>query len=124
MEIETVTPREMPGYVTEKPTATQRIGFDLAKYILCIITGVTATIVIAVLAKIVYYSLLYSPPLPNESTFALAKNTIDIYRELCKAAVENGLQIFETIVVRTLLPVLTAILGYIFGSREVPRSDS
>jgi uncharacterized membrane protein len=45
----------------------------------------------------------------------VAKETLANYKELSGIAIKGAQDVFTTIVVSALLPVLTAILGYIFG---------
>jgi hypothetical protein len=47
-----------------------------------------------------------------------AKTAIENYRVLADAHVERATKLFDVVVVKALLPVFTAILGYIFGSRK------
>lgn len=51
------------------------------------------------------------------------KTAIENYRELSSIAVKNAQDLFHTFVTQALLPVFTAILGYIFGKGDKPESQ-
>ncbi len=55
------------------------------------------------------------PPIP--SNLADAKSFFDSYKALNDLAVDRTIKLFDTVVAKALLPLFTAILGYIFGSR-------
>ncbi len=44
-----------------------------------------------------------------------AQYTLDRYKSLSEIAVKSTQDIFQTIVAQALIPVLTAVLGYIFA---------
>ncbi len=46
------------------------------------------------------------------------KQSSDVYQQMAKAQVERATQLFQLVVASTILPVFSAILGYIFGSRK------
>lgn len=94
-------------------TFLQRTGLVLAT---CV--GALASVVILVLliAWIVYLPKL--PVVPNDLDAEKAKAIIENYRQLQQAAVQPLLSVFDSIVVKVLLPVFTSILGYIFGSQH------
>jgi hypothetical protein len=52
-----------------------------------------------------------------------AKAAIDNLKTLNDLSVDGAIKMFDTIVARSLLPVFTAILGYIFGTRA-SRNDA
>jgi hypothetical protein len=52
-----------------------------------------------------------------------AKAAMENLKTLNDASVESAVKMFDTIVARSLLPVFTAILGYIFGTRA-SRNDN
>jgi uncharacterized membrane protein len=46
------------------------------------------------------------------------KQAVDIYQQMAKLQVERATQLFQLVVASTILPVFSAILGYIFGSKK------
>lgn len=46
------------------------------------------------------------------------KQSNDIYQQMAKLQVERATQLFQLVVASTILPVFSAILGYIFGSKR------
>jgi hypothetical protein len=46
------------------------------------------------------------------------KQSSDIYQQMAKLQVERATQLFQLVVASTILPVFSAILGYIFGSKK------
>ncbi len=64
--------------------------------------------------------MLYAPPvpvIPAGTDPAIVKATLDNYKTLQQIALEPFTTLFDSIVVKVLLPVFTSILGYIFGLR-------
>jgi hypothetical protein len=46
------------------------------------------------------------------------KQSADVYQQMAKAQVERATQLFQLVVASSILPVFSAILGYIFGSKK------
>jgi hypothetical protein len=46
------------------------------------------------------------------------KQSNDIYQQMARLQVERATQLFQLVVASTILPVFSAILGYIFGSKR------
>lgn len=46
------------------------------------------------------------------------KQSSDIYQQMAKLQVERATQLFQLVVASTILPVFSAILGYIFGAKK------
>ncbi len=46
------------------------------------------------------------------------KQSSDIYQQMAKLQVERATQLFQLVVASSILPVFSAILGYIFGSKR------
>lgn len=110
-----VTAAEVLGNVQQQVTvnelsATQQAGMYLAK-------GVGALIVAVTLIAVINYVWFAPsmPTLPEDAT--AAKAVIENHRALSDAYVTQSSRIFELIVASALLPVFTAILGYIFGTQ-------
>lgn len=53
-----------------------------------------------------------------------AKTIIDGLKTLNDIAADRSVRMFDTVVARSLLPVFTAILGYIFGTRAGSRNTA
>ncbi len=100
-------------------------GVDLAKWVLVIVSG----FMIVAVAVLVWseskslslaetgYSQLSNPGTSTETATAV-KEMIDRLDAERKAFREFWLQFAQMALLNLLLPVLTAILGYVFGSRE------
>ena len=87
---------------------------------------------ILVASGAIFYVSFYCvklPPLPvpptNFGDTEQYKTLVDIYRQaadayqqLAKAQVERAVSLFQLVVASTILPVFSAILGYIFGSKK------
>ena len=54
----------------------------------------------------------------------LKSTTLENYERLSKMASTRTLNLFDHMVVKSFLPVLTAILGYIFGTHGVEKEES
>ncbi|MHC1730105.1 MAG: hypothetical protein AB9866_29595 [Syntrophobacteraceae bacterium] len=85
-----------------------RIGYRLALFILGYLSVVTIILLIDYLCNV--------PALPKGPIIDPAQ--INLYKELSQVSTERTLKLFDTLVFKGFLPVFTAVLGYIFGSRE------
>ena len=76
-------------------------------------------IVIAVVTLSAVYLLISdhheAPTLDNLKDFPDQDQAIEYYKELSSIAVKSAQDLFQTIITQALLPVFTAILGYIFA---------
>ena len=95
-----------------KAPFVQRAGLWLALGVGSLIAIVTVY-VMAFLYK--HYPSM--PPAESLKDAATVKETLANYKELSEITIKAAQDIFTTIVASALLPVLTAILGYIFGTR-------
>jgi hypothetical protein len=95
----------------QKLSPIQEAGMRIALYTGVLITLVTFTVVILWLTT--------APPLPPETSAdaATGKAALETYKALNDLAIERSTKLFDLIVVKALLPVFTASLGYIFGTR-------
>ena len=105
--------------------ALPRAGFILAKIILAIIAGYLLFLVIYIgvsksnsLDKI---DLSSKAALTDSTGFVHQQALLQVYQTEMKNSREFIMQISQMILLNLLLPILTAILGYIFGSREESR---
>jgi len=64
---------------------------------------------------------LHVPSKPTATTFSTEE--LQNYTTLSNLVLERILKLFEQLVEKSMLPVLTAILGYIFGVRGVEREE-
>lgn len=124
-----------PGAVSDlqKLTPTQQAGLWLA-------AGVGLTIIgVLVFTAVVWFQTAPKPPallpLPAMTDPAKAKDALASYQALNQAALENYkvlnaeaisrvTSLFDLLATKTLLPIFTAILGYIFGSRAAAAANS
>lgn len=102
-----------------------RAGVNLAKWVLVILSG----FMIAAVAVLVWsettslsvaeagYSQLSNPGTSTEAA-TVVKEVIDRLDAQRKVFREFWLQFAQMVLLNLLLPVLTGILGYVFGSRE------
>src|ERR1700719_4157636 len=94
-------------------TFLQRTGLLLAASVGAVGSVVTLALVIK--------WICYAPPiptLPNNLDREQARLLIENYKLLQQATLEPFSTLFDSIVVKVLLPVFTGILGYIFGTRS------
>ena len=123
------------GAVTnlERLTPTQQAGLWLA-------AGVGLTIIgVLVFTAVVWFQTAPKPPvllpLPALTDPAKAKDVLAGYQALNQAALDNYkalnaeaisrvTSLFDLLATKTLLPIFTAILGYIFGSRAAAAAKS
>jgi hypothetical protein len=94
-------------------TFLQKTGLLLAASVGALATLVTVALVI----KWIWYAPAIpaiSADMDHEKVRALIEN----YKQLQQVTVEPFTTLFDSIVVKVLLPVFTSILGYIFGSQS------
>jgi hypothetical protein len=104
----------------------QKVGYKLALWVMVYIAAVTLIIFISSFYPIIHFPS--APAAPSQMTpenVAQYKAEIEVYRtavdvanNLIKMQLERALQLFQLVIASTALPALTAILGYIFGSRK------
>jgi hypothetical protein len=93
-------------------TYLQRTGLLLA-------AGVGAlggAIMLALVGKWFWYAPAI-PVIPPSADPATVKAILENYKTLQQTALEPFTTLFDSIVVKVLLPIFTSILGYIYGSR-------
>lgn len=93
-----------------EPTFVQREGVKLAYCVGSLIALTTVGIFVLLFIKY--------PPLPSADSLngsITPSDTLTVHKELSQLAISNAKELFTTVVVSALLPVFTAILGYIFG---------
>lgn len=109
----------VPGSVTED-YGVQKIGFWLA---------VGTLVALAVVIVILLWTTPRPAPIPpltanmSSDQVALWERWSKLQADYLKASVDRTVQIGQLFVTGTLLPVLMALLGYIFGKREGESSE-
>ncbi len=103
--------------IVSKLTGLQWVGFKIA----LILMGI---IMIVIIGIGIYY-FVNSPPVINlpvdfqqmtADEFGKYTKAIEIYQELSTASTTRAITLFETIVAKALIPILTSVLGYIYGT--------
>jgi hypothetical protein len=100
-------------------TFLQRTGLILAGFV----GGVSGVVILALVGKWIFYAPKL-PVLQPGADPAAVKALLENYKTLQQIALEPFTTLFDSIVVKVLLPVFTSILGYIFGSRTDKRAES
>ncbi len=59
-----------------------------------------------------------TPALLRNGVAPQARKTIENYKQLTSTITDNTTKLFDLVVVRAILPVFTAIVGYIFGRSQ------
>ena len=91
----------------EEKLTTTKVGYHLAIFVLIYIAVVTIAIL--------FNYFRHTPSLPAVS--GLDSALLGNYGQLSNAARDQAVELFDTFVHKSMIPVLTAILGYIFGVR-------
>lgn len=111
--------QEVGGTQVTEGTFVQRSGLKLA-------LGVGLLIAFVTIGAGAFLFINY-PQMPGPDAVAASatgpKTAIENYRELSGIAVKNAQDLFHTFVTQALLPVFTAILGYIFAKGDKPESQ-
>ena len=121
-------PQSLPAVVVEVPEnpdvqepSLPMIGFHLSKLVLYIISGFIMLLVIFLFVK--QFDATSNIKIPtdaniSDSIYAKKIELAKIIQEEKKNYRDFTLQISQMILLNLLLPVLTAILGYIFASNK------
>jgi hypothetical protein len=115
--IERVTMEDLERYASPSPTKElpplTKVGYNLARFLLVYLGVVTVILLVEYFVN--------APSLPSEST--LNETSLTIYTQLSQISLDRTVKLFQILVLTGFLPVLTAVLEYIFGTRG-ERSDS
>lgn len=99
------------GKIEVHPSFVQKAGLWLAAGVGALIAGVTFAVI--------YFLISNYPPIQTPESLKILSSdpqlAIQLYKELSSISVKSALDIFQTIVSQALLPILTAILGYVFA---------
>lgn len=98
--------QEVGGTRVDKPPFIQRVGLWLA-------TGVGIIVALVIVGLVVFLCIHH--PSPPSSDANPSAEAITQYKEMSGIAVQATKDLFQTVVTQALLPVFTAILGYIFA---------
>lgn len=88
-----------------------RIGFILA----VLLFGYMFLVSAVLLADYLWNA----PPLPTPGSLDVAK--LQEYRQVSEMCLDRTLKLLDSLVLKGFLPVFTAVLGYIFGTRGIER---
>jgi hypothetical protein len=118
VELEDLASEELgpKGSIKERGTFLQRAGVSLFYWVF----GAT----ILVLLTLTVYTIVRTPTLPPVST-GTAADTI-AYRLISaerQVIFDNYMEAVQAVIVAVLLPLLTAILGYLFGTAATEKDD-
>jgi hypothetical protein len=95
-------------------TFLQRTGLRLAAGV----GGLASAVILMLAIRWMLYDLPPVPAISSNMDPAKAKLAIENYKELQLIAYQSFTSVFESIIVKVLLPIFTSILGYIYASRE------
>ncbi|WP_419802912.1 hypothetical protein [Mucilaginibacter sp.] len=98
-----------------------KVGFKLSLFLLSIISVFLLFLILYMLfVKTDASAQITVPAQANiaDSTFSKKLSIIKVLQEEKKASRDFVLQISQMVLLNLLLPILTAVLGYIFGSRS------
>ena len=105
---------EMPVASGQEMPPLARVGYKLAKYLLIYLAAVSAILLVD------YW--FHAPSLPKQEL--LGQVQIEQYQSLSEISLDRTLKLLDTLVLKGFLPVLTAVLGYIFGTHGVERAEA
>jgi len=108
-EVMSIDVGDAVGKTSVAPSFVQRAGLYLALGVGLVIAAVTVLVIIFLFS---YYP---SRPSGTFSTAEEAKAAMEEFKALSEITVKNATDLFQTVVTQALLPVFTAILGYIFA---------
>ena len=91
-----------------------RIGYHLALLLFAYIAVVSGVLLFDYLA--------HSPSVPSAQAIDATK--LEYYQQLSELYTERTLKLYDHLVVKSFLPVFTAVLGYIFGTRGIEKEDA
>ena len=90
-----------------------RIGYNLACFLLIYLAAVSGILLVDY--------LIHSPSPPD--TASLEATKVAHYQQLSQVHTDRILTLFDHLIIKSFLPVFTAVLGYIFGSRGVEKDN-
>ena len=113
-------PEEFDKSYSRAPTFLSQAGFKLAKLTLFIISGVIVFAMLVIIFKQLSATSaldqLSKLPASDDAAFQHKLELYKLAQEEAKSYRDFIIQFLQMILLNLLLPILTAILGYIFGS--------
>lgn len=113
-------PEEYDNSFSKAPTFLSQAGFKLAKITLLIISGVILFAMVFIVVKQFSadsaFGELSRLPATDDATFERKLQLYKLAQEEAKNYRDFIVQFLQMILLNLLLPILTAILGYIFGT--------
>ena len=97
---------------TELPALT-KVGYKLALFLLIYLSVVSAILLVEYLWN--------APSFPDVAT--LDDTKLKHYEQLSQITTDRTVKLLDTLVLKGFLPVLTAVLGYIFGTHGADKED-
>jgi hypothetical protein len=91
-----------------------RIGYTLA----LLLFGYLSVVTVFLLLDYIWNA----PPLPTSDALDAAK--LQEYKQVSELCLDRTLKLLDSLVLKGFLPVFTAVLGYIFGTRGLERTGS
>ena len=99
---------------TGRELSPTKIGYHLALFVLLYIGIVTAVLLAG------YF--FNSPTLPDPDK--CDPGMLENYEKLSSTAIDRTLKLFDQLIHKSILPIFSAILGYIFGIRGMEKDAS
>ena len=106
--------QEASGPVARDPGPLTRIGYRLAIFLFIYLSAVTAFLLVD------FYVNAPSSP----SGALLDEAQVSLYQQLAQISEDRTLRLLDALVLKGFLPVFTAVLGYIFGTRGADREET
>jgi hypothetical protein len=117
--------RKGPPLVVQDPTRIVRVnlsGTQWAALLLAGATGVSIILLTAVVLALVVFDLPSRPAFSADAE--VGARALADYKTLNSLVTERATVLFDLIVVKTFLPVFTAMVGYLFGSTRLGNSGT
>lgn len=105
----------------DEPNASREPSLQTRGMQLASGVGLLAVVIILFILVRWWASLPGRPDVAQLSSGANAQQALANYEKLNQIATAQAKELFETIIVKALLPVFTLILGYIFAKSETRR---
>jgi hypothetical protein len=102
---------------TTSETGRWALGLGFAIFLLVVLFGLTWLIVGTAFSTAVQPPAAL-PPDPSPSAVAAFKDRIADYKSLSDIQLDRFSQLFQAVVVSAILPLLTLVLGYLFGKEK------
>jgi hypothetical protein len=118
VELEELVSERVPGSIEERGTYLQRVGVKLFFWVLMLTVGILVGLFIYLIA-----STPYIPDLSYTAVQDTARaETVHLLIEQRKMAFDRFIGGVDRLVLQFCLPLMTGILGYLFGTREPRRT--